>query len=172
MGTHTVGIWDKPLGKELAKVVPPGTTRVIVDIPCDGAVCVYYQCFASESILNLNWENALSGASVISASDAIIPDKSKVETVPENGADPFVSVANHSNAPEYYKVGGNHSTTPEYYKVGGNHSTTPEYYKVGANHSTTPEYYKVGANHSTTPEYYKVGGNHSTTPEYYKVGNK
>ena len=92
----------------------------------------YYKSTNKDTKLLLHYEcTHCKLRKVVDAKDVAELNKSKAEAVPENGADPFVSVANHSTTPEYYKVGGNHSTTPEYYKVGANHSTTPEYYKVG-----------------------------------------
>jgi hypothetical protein len=38
--------------------------RVIIDIPASGAVLVYVELFASESILDLDWNKGLQGAQV------------------------------------------------------------------------------------------------------------
>ena len=118
MATHGLRIWDTSLGKQLMPLVPEGTTRVVVDISLNDVVKIYYEVNHSEPVLNLDWAKAFDGATLVKLEKTGVlgealndsnklagtPDKSKAEAGPEKGADPFVSVANHSNAPEYYKV--------------------------------------------------------------------
>ena len=125
MATHGARIWDTSLGKQLMQLVPEGTTRVVVDISLDDVVKIYYEVNHSEPILNLDWAKAFDSATLVKLEKtgvlgerikrqgealndsnelAGIPDKSKAAAAPGNGADPFVSVADHSNPPEYYTV--------------------------------------------------------------------
>jgi hypothetical protein len=67
MATHCLDIWKTPFGEALSKIIPPECRRAIIDINYDDAVQVYYHCYADDKLLELNWENALSGAEVISA---------------------------------------------------------------------------------------------------------
>jgi hypothetical protein len=59
--------WESSLGKSLANYLPPRTQRMIIDIKAWDVVQIYYQCYADDTLLELDWENALSGAEVISA---------------------------------------------------------------------------------------------------------
>ena len=57
--------WETDFGKALAKIVPEGTTRVIIDISLDDIVVAYYETYASKKILELDWPAALSKARVL-----------------------------------------------------------------------------------------------------------
>ena len=70
------------------------------------------------------------------------------------GADPFVSVANHSNTPEYYKVGANHSTAPE--NDSNELAGIPDKSKAEAVPENGAGPFVSVANHSNAPEYYTV----------------
>jgi len=45
--------------------------RVIIDIPCDELVRVYYECFADERMFELDITKAMQGAEVVSVSAAV-----------------------------------------------------------------------------------------------------
>jgi len=68
---NAAGLWDTEFGKELSKVCPEFCQRIIIDIPYDDVIRVYYQCCADKALLELNWENALQGADVISAKNIV-----------------------------------------------------------------------------------------------------
>lgn len=50
---------ETELGKALAKKLPPMITRVIIDIPMDGPVTIYYSTIDTGPILNLNWDSVI-----------------------------------------------------------------------------------------------------------------
>jgi len=64
-------IWDTEFGKALVKVIPPDTQRAIIDISYDEVVKVYYQCIAGDALLQLDWENLLKNAEVISTEEKV-----------------------------------------------------------------------------------------------------
>jgi len=64
-------IQDTEFGRALNEVIPPETQRIIIDIPCDEAIKVYYQTLASDAMLNLAWANLLKNADVISAEEKV-----------------------------------------------------------------------------------------------------
>lgn len=47
-------------------IVPPEVTRIIIDIPLDDCVRVYYECLADEAMFSIEMADMLSGAEVIS----------------------------------------------------------------------------------------------------------
>lgn len=65
MATPSSTVWDTELGKALAKVVPPECKRVIIDINLDEAVIAYYETYATDPILSLDWSNWIGKAKVI-----------------------------------------------------------------------------------------------------------
>jgi hypothetical protein len=71
MARNTQTIWDTGLGKALQKVIPPETMRVIIDIGFDDFVKVYYQCNATEELLDLDWTKFLTGGDVISGGEQV-----------------------------------------------------------------------------------------------------
>lgn len=57
---------DFTLGHEIGKrlvdagLVPPHVCRIVIDIQCNEAVKVYYECFADKSLLNEVMDSLLS----------------------------------------------------------------------------------------------------------------
>ncbi len=56
---------ETKLGEELKKYLPKETCRVIIDIPADGLVKVYVDCFPPKSMLNLSWPEVLGNIEII-----------------------------------------------------------------------------------------------------------
>ena len=65
MAIYCQAIWGTELGKALAKRLPPETRRIVRDIAYDDAVKVYYECYATEGLLNFDWDSFLTGADII-----------------------------------------------------------------------------------------------------------
>lgn len=55
--------------KELGLGPGEDVCRVIIDIPCNDVVKVYYECFADKRMLTLDLTAALKDAEVISVND-------------------------------------------------------------------------------------------------------
>jgi hypothetical protein len=51
--------FDTELGKALAKKLPTKITRVIIDIPLEKPVTIYYSTIDTGPILNLNWDEVI-----------------------------------------------------------------------------------------------------------------
>lgn len=66
MGCSLKG-WFAPLIE--AGVIPPDPRRIIIDIPWDGIVSVYYECDADKRMFTLDLANALTDAEVIGVAD-------------------------------------------------------------------------------------------------------
>jgi len=59
-------LWQNTeLGKALAKVLPPEITRVIIDIPCEGIVKIYYASVETVPIVNLKWDEVIEQFKVV-----------------------------------------------------------------------------------------------------------
>lgn len=52
-----------------AGVVPKETRRIIIDIPCDGIVRVYYECNADECMFTIDMAKLLEDAEPIGIAD-------------------------------------------------------------------------------------------------------
>ena len=63
--------WFAPLIE--AGVIPPEPRRIIIDIPSDDVVTVYYECDADKRMFTLDLVNALTDAEVIGVAD--MPEK-------------------------------------------------------------------------------------------------
>lgn len=55
-------------GKALAQILPPGLQRVIIDIPVEGLVKIYYQSVDTNTVLNLDWGNIIQQFEVVHGS--------------------------------------------------------------------------------------------------------
>lgn len=67
--THThpaIQEWHTRLRDE--GVLPPDVRRIIIDIPLEGCVTVYYECLGDKRMFSIALANALVGADVISVS--------------------------------------------------------------------------------------------------------
>lgn len=65
-------LWhETELGKALEKVLPPKITRVIIDIPVDGAAKIYYSSVDCQSVLNLNWDEIIQYCEIVKLDDKI-----------------------------------------------------------------------------------------------------
>ena len=69
------GFWK---AMEEAKLVPPLTRRMIIDINMNDAVQVYYECFGDEKMFELLAPSHLGDAVSIGVTDAI-PDVKAIE---------------------------------------------------------------------------------------------
>jgi len=52
-------------GKALAEILPPQVERVIIDIPIQGMVRIYYQSFDVDKILDLKWGDVLPKIEIV-----------------------------------------------------------------------------------------------------------
>lgn len=59
--------WRQPLMD--ACVIPHNTRRIIIDIPEDNIVTVYYECGADERMFTIGLADMLKGADVIGVAD-------------------------------------------------------------------------------------------------------
>ena len=50
-------------------VIPPNVRRVIIDAPPDGAIKVYYECYADTRMFTIELADALKGCEVIHVED-------------------------------------------------------------------------------------------------------
>lgn len=59
MVTSYVDGWE--VGKKLtdAGIVPEGTKRIVIDIPCDGCVTIYYETLADKKTMDVVLETLL-----------------------------------------------------------------------------------------------------------------
>lgn len=65
-----------------AGVVPPETRRIIVDIPLNGLVSVYYECNADERMFSIDLAALLdSGNPVISVAEAAVTEADSTDGV-------------------------------------------------------------------------------------------
>lgn len=51
--------YETELGKALAKRLPGGCTRIIIDIPVEGLVKIYYATVDSGPVLGLKWDDVI-----------------------------------------------------------------------------------------------------------------
>lgn len=59
--------WFQPLID--AGVIPPTTRRIIIDIPCDNVVKVYYECEADKRMFTIDLAAMLKDADVVGIAD-------------------------------------------------------------------------------------------------------
>ena len=59
-------LWsDTELGKALKNVLPPGITRVIIDIQIKDSVKIYYASVNTGPVLDLKWDEIINRCEVV-----------------------------------------------------------------------------------------------------------